>query len=80
MKIDIRKASISRAALSMALATIIFASPATAQNAVGNGEDTEDAKSSQGLGMIIVTAQRKEESLQDAAAGIHHAACGRLPE
>ena len=73
MKIDIRKASISRAALSMALATIIFASPATAQNAVGNGEDTEDAKSSQGLGMIIVTAQRKEESLQDAAIAINAA-------
>ncbi|MFK7843641.1 MAG: TonB-dependent receptor [Sphingorhabdus sp.] len=59
-------ASASKTALSFALVSAMFASPAMAQ-------DSDGAEEAQGLDIIVVTAQRKSESLQDAAIPINAA-------
>lgn len=66
MKFHMSNASVSRVALSLALASTMFATPAAAQ-------DNDGAEESRGLDIIVVTAQRKSESLQDAAIPINAA-------
>jgi len=69
MKFHIDKSSASKAALSVALVSAMFASPAAAQGS----DNAQEAEQSGGLGVIVVTAQRKEETLQDAAIPINAA-------
>ena len=71
MKFHMNNASVSKAALSLALVSAMFVSPAAAQDNT-NAVD-ESAQQSGGLDVIVVTAQRKAESLQDAAIPINAA-------
>lgn len=70
------RTTISRSALSMACFATLVASPAYAEDAADQGQDGSAAQSaspSAGLDVIVVTAQRKSESLQDAAIPINAA-------
>lgn len=71
--------TISGSALSIACfaafaATPVYAAEDTEQGqAAGDAQVADEAESSGGLGVIVVTAQRKSESLQDAAIPINAA-------
>ena len=71
--------TISRSALTMACCAALAATPAYAaedneQGQTGNNpQSTTEAEPAGGLGVIVVTAQRKPESLQDAAIPINAA-------
>mgnify|MGYP003624616359 FL=1 len=71
MKFHMRNTTASKAALSLALVSAMVASPVSAQDTAD--ADSDNAQRSGGLGVIVVTAQRKAESLQDAAIPINAA-------
>ena len=79
MRRNFNGSTISRTALSVACFAAFAATPAYAAEDVEQGQArdnaqvTDEAEASGGLGIIVVTAQRKAESLQDAAIPINAA-------
>jgi iron complex outermembrane recepter protein len=58
---------------SSVLALALSAQAASAQEAAADGASTQDAEATGGLDVIMVTAQRREETLQNAAIAINAA-------
>lgn len=82
MRRNFNQATISRIALSVACVAAIAATPAYAEEVAdiaaaaesaqtgGDSQSAGDVEQTGGLDVIVVTAQRREESLQDAAVAI----------